>query len=107
MAVLPDFTREVFAPGTDHGGHDAPDGRGLRYLEWVWDPNPDDDTYVVEYTCLLRAADGTVRAVHDRHLEGLFSRTDWLAWLETSGIRAEGALDPFGREIFVGIRTAP
>ena len=28
VAVLPDYTREVFAPGTDHGGRDAPDGRG-------------------------------------------------------------------------------
>ncbi|HYF39883.1 MAG TPA: class I SAM-dependent methyltransferase, partial [Gemmatimonadales bacterium] len=33
VVVLPDYVRENFTPGTDHGGHDAPDGRGLRYLE--------------------------------------------------------------------------
>ena len=35
----PDHVRENFRPSTDHGGHD--DGtRGLRYLEWTWDPDP-------------------------------------------------------------------
>jgi SAM-dependent methyltransferase len=29
---VPDFTRETFAPGTSHGGHDGADGRSLRYL---------------------------------------------------------------------------
>ena len=46
MIVLPDYVREAFLPGTDQGGHDAGDGRGFRYLEWRWDPDPADDTYV-------------------------------------------------------------
>src|SRR5688572_32536846 len=29
VAVLPDFVRETFVPGTDDGGEDSPDGRGL------------------------------------------------------------------------------
>lgn len=33
VAVLPNHVRETFEPGTDQGGHDAADGRGLRYLE--------------------------------------------------------------------------
>ena len=107
VAVLPDCTREVFSPGTDHGGHDAPDGRGLRYLEWSWDPDPDDDTYQVEYAVLLRERDGSVRVTHDRHVEGLFPRADWLRWLEASGIRATVSPDPFGREVFVGVRSGP
>jgi SAM-dependent methyltransferase len=106
VAVLPDFTREVFAPDTDHGGRDAADGRGLRYLEWAWDPDPSDGSFQVEYALLLRERDGTVRAVHDRHVEGLFSRDDWLRWLEESGIGATSTHDRFGREIFIGIRTA-
>ena len=32
---VPDDTRETFAPGTDHGGDDGPDGRAARYLEWT------------------------------------------------------------------------
>jgi hypothetical protein len=105
VAVLPDFTREVFAPGTDHGGLDAEDGRGLRYLEWAWDPDSSDETFQVEYAFILRERDGSVRVVHDRHVEGLFSRGDWLHWFEASGIPATTALDPFGREIFIGRRT--
>ena len=41
-ASFPDCTAETFDPGSDHGGTDAPDGRGVRYLEWVWDPDPGD-----------------------------------------------------------------
>jgi SAM-dependent methyltransferase len=38
VVVVPDCVRENFAPGTEMGGEDGPDGRGLRYLEWTWDP---------------------------------------------------------------------
>jgi SAM-dependent methyltransferase len=72
----PDFVRENFRPHTGHGGHDGPD-RGLRYLEWAWDPDPADTTYVVDYAYLLREADGSVRAEHDRHIEGVFARDVW------------------------------
>jgi SAM-dependent methyltransferase len=102
VAVLPDFVRETFAPATDCGGHDAPDGRGLRYLEWAWDPDPHDDTYLVDYAFLLRHADGTVAVVHDRHQEGLFARDQWLEWFEAAGIAARSWPDPWGREIFIG-----
>jgi SAM-dependent methyltransferase len=104
VAVLPDFVRETFDPGTDHGGHDDADGRGLRYLEWAWDPDPTDDTYQVEYAFLLRARDGTVTAAHDRHVEGLFARDRWLRWFAEAGIPARSSLDPWGRDVFVGTR---
>lgn len=102
VAVLPDFVRETFTPGTDHGGEDAADGRGLRYLEWHWDPDPADDTYVVDYAFLLREKNGDVRAVHDRHVEGLFSRAQWLSWFSAAGIAATSELDPWGRDVFIG-----
>jgi SAM-dependent methyltransferase len=101
VVILPDHIRETFEPGTDHGGHDAPDGRGLRYLEWTWDPDPDDDTYTVDYAFLLRDSDGRVTATHDRHLEGLFARDQWLGWLARTGVSARSELDPW-REIFIG-----
>lgn len=101
VAVLPDYVKETFAPGTDCGGHDAPDGRGLRYLEWVFDPDPADDTYLADYAFLLRARDGSATAVHDRHVEGLFARARWLAWFAEAGLRAEPARDPWGREVFI------
>jgi hypothetical protein len=44
---VPDWVRETFRPSTQHGGHDG-DGRSLRYLEWPWDPDPTDRTYLVD-----------------------------------------------------------
>ena len=81
----PDFVRETFRAATDHGGHDDGQGRGLRYLEWSWDPDPDDTTYRVDYALLLRERDGRVEARHDRHLEGLFSVDEWTACLREVG----------------------
>ena len=102
VAVLPDFVRETFEPEADHGGHDDSDGRGLRYLEWAWDPDPNDDTYLVDYAFLLRAADGSVTVAHDRHVEGLFARTHWLAWFAEAGINVRCSRDQWGRDVFVG-----
>jgi hypothetical protein len=101
VAVLPDCVRETFEPETDHGGHDAADGRGLRYLHWSWDPDPTDDTYVVDYALLLRASDGSVTAVHDRHVEGLFARARWLGWFAAAGLSAHSTIDPWDRDVFI------
>jgi ubiquinone/menaquinone biosynthesis C-methylase UbiE len=87
VVFAPDHVRETFAPWTDHGGYDG-DGRSLRYLEWTWDPDPTDTTYTVDYAYLLRERDGSVRVEHDRHVEGLFSRADWLRLLDDVGFRA-------------------
>lgn len=83
----PDHVRENFRPSTGHGGHDGVH-RSLRYLEWSWDPDPGDTTVVTDYAYLLRSGDGSVRVEHDRHLEGLFARADWLRWLGESGFVA-------------------
>jgi trans-aconitate methyltransferase len=80
----PDHVRENFRPSTDHGGHDG-DGRALRFLEWAWDPDPSDTTYLVDYVYAMREGDGAIRIEHDRHVEGLFSHADWLRWLTESG----------------------
>lgn len=104
----PDHVRETFAPSTDHGGHDSPDGRGLRYLEWVWDPDPTDGSYFADYTYTLRDPSGAVRVVHDRHVEGLFPRDTWLGLLRDVGFEPEAVrfdhseLEPGTYTIFVG-----
>jgi trans-aconitate methyltransferase len=84
---LPDHTRETFVEETSHGGHDRED-RGLRYLEWVRDPDPGDSTYEVDYVVALREGDAPLRVVHERHVEGVFSREEWLAWLSDAGFDA-------------------
>ena len=84
---LPDCTRETLIEETSHGGHDGA-GRALRYLEWTRDPDPADTTYEVDYVVALREADEPVRVVQDHHVEGLFARDEWLAWLEDAGFVA-------------------
>jgi SAM-dependent methyltransferase len=82
----PDHVAETFEPSTDHGGHDG-DGRALRYIEWTWDPDPSDTTYLVDYAYLLREGRET-RVLHDRHVEGLFSVSTWLDMFRAVGFDA-------------------
>ncbi len=97
----PDYLKETF-PGScsEQGGHDeqlAEGGlkegevcpRGLRYLSWCWDPDPTDDQYVTDYAYMVRERDGSVTVVHDRHIEGLFARSQWLEVLEGTGFEVK------------------
>ena len=106
---VPDFVRERFEPRTGHGGHDGGD-RALRYLEWVWDPDPGDTTYGCDFAYLLRE-NGEVRCVRDRHVCGLFPRATWLEALERAGLDARLQVvppdeEPAGAELFVGKKAA-
>jgi SAM-dependent methyltransferase len=105
VVVMPDYVRETFEPGTDHGGEDGDDGRGLRYLEWRWDPDPTDDTYLVDYAFLLREADGRVNVQHDRHVEGLYSRDRWLRWFADRGLEAHSERDRWERDVMIARRA--
>ena len=91
VLFVADYTRETFHESTKCGGHDGDDGRAIRYLEWVTDPEPRDTQYTVDYAYLLRDARGRVRVIQDRHIEGLFSRRDWLRWLRATGFRPHTA----------------
>lgn len=104
LVVLPDFVRETFEPKTDCGGEDGPDGRGLRYLEWTWDPDPGDSTYEVVFALTLREPDGAVRVELDRHTDGLFSRLEWLALLAEAGFDARREQDPWRADVFVATK---
>jgi SAM-dependent methyltransferase len=101
----PDHLRENFRPSTDHGGDDG-GSRAVRYLEWTWDPDPADSSYVVDYAYLLREQDGSVRVEWDRHVEGLFARADWLRLLAESGFEPQAVrfdhseLEPGEYEVF-------
>ena len=110
--IIPDHTSETFEPGTDHGGHDHPDGRGVRYLEWTWDPDPADTWIQSEYSFLLRASDGTVTTAHDTHHTGLFDEATWLRLLTQAGfaprrIQEQTSDQRTPRTIFTAIRPAP
>ena len=83
----PDHVRETYADATEHGGHDdgPEDGRSLRYLQWRWDPDPSDDSYLDDFAYLLREPDGSTRVVQDRHRLGMFPRATWFRLFEAVG----------------------
>jgi SAM-dependent methyltransferase len=106
---VPDRVTETFEADTDHGGNDGADGRGVRFLEWTWDPDPSDTWALTEYAFLLRAPDGTVEAVHETHRLGLFPRADWLRYITEAGFVASVVTevtteDRTPRDFFVGRR---
>jgi hypothetical protein len=85
LAVFaPDWVRETFYSGVENGGSDG-ETESLRYHDWTWDPDPNDSQYVVDYIYALRDAHGSVRTEYDRHLEGVFSRQEWLGVLRDVG----------------------
>jgi SAM-dependent methyltransferase len=109
--IVPDDLFETFEPSTGHGGHDSPDGRGLRYLEWGWDPDPSDTSTIVDFAYLLREPNGTVEAAHDRHSHGLFPRATWLRALEAAGFRVRAEVYTHSEvdrpiDFFVGLRPS-
>jgi hypothetical protein len=104
----PDFVRETFEPSTGHGGSDQ-GTRGLRFLEWCWDPDPSDTTYVADYAYLLHTDGGTTHVVHDRHVEGLFPRAQWVRFMTDAGFEASSVALEHSEvahplEVFVGKR---
>jgi hypothetical protein len=101
---VPDTVRETFEPSTDHGGEDG-EGRGVRYLEWTYDPDASDDLYITDYIFVLREDGKPVRVEHDQHTLGLYSCDEWLRLLQDVGFEAEYVIDPFDRHVFIGRRT--
>jgi SAM-dependent methyltransferase len=103
LLVMPDVVKETFVSLTTHGGHDSKtgDGRAIRYIEWTFDTDPSDTTYTVDFAYLLREANQPLRAVHDTHVFGIFSRETWRALLHSAGFAPRMVTDPWGREVFV------
>jgi hypothetical protein len=109
---VPDETVETFEEGSDHDGNDGDDGRGVRFLEWSWDPDPQDTWTLTKYVFLFREADGTMRVVHETHRTGLFGRDVWLQLLadvgfEPEAVPEETTEDRTPRDLFVGRRPLP
>jgi len=104
----PDCVAETLRETTEVIAGDAP-ARSLRGLMWSWDPDPTDTSFAVEFVFLLRDG-GQVTTVHDRHVEGVFSRTTWLELLNGAGYSAEIIERPLGDgkvdEIFLCRRPA-
>lgn len=109
VLIAPDYVRETFQPGTEVGGNDGAE-RSMRYLAWRWDPDPSDHRYLMDFAFLLRDASGAVRVEHDRHMGGLFARSEWLRLLREAGFapanltyRHTGV--EYSLDLFVGVKA--
>jgi len=107
--LAPDFVRETFMSGTAQGGHDE-EGRAFRYLGWVWDPDPSDSTYVVDFAYLFHEAGQPTRSAYDQHICGLFGRAEWLRLLAEVGLQAavrsfdHSELPEGAAEMYLGVK---
>jgi trans-aconitate methyltransferase len=90
--IVPDWVAETFRPQTMHEGGDEGE-RGLRYLEWTWEADPDDTEVNCEYILALKEGD-ELRTVVDRQITGVFPRATWLRLLENVGFEAKVVEDP-------------
>jgi hypothetical protein len=109
---VPDGTKESFRPATKWGGHDRGD-RSMRYLQWDYDPDPDDTSYCTAFAYLFREGGEEVRMEQDHHVMGLFPEATWLRLIEGAGLAAravpyeESSFDPpVTGKLFLGIRNA-
>jgi SAM-dependent methyltransferase len=105
VIVLPDYVAESFESGVETGGHDARDGsaRGLRYIAWRHPAKAGATVHDVDFAIMLRASDGSVEFVHDRHRCGVFPREAWREAFARAGFSPPGIRnDPWRRDVFIG-----
>jgi ubiquinone/menaquinone biosynthesis C-methylase UbiE len=103
VLFAPDFVKESFKESTEHGGHNGRK-RAARYISWTYDPDPDDNSYVMDFAYLLRHKDGKVESYYDQHNLGLFSQNEWMNLLSDAGFDPKMIRDPFDRFIFTGVK---
>jgi SAM-dependent methyltransferase len=104
VVIAPDWVSETFRPHTTHEGVDVGE-RGVRYLEWIWDADPNDTKVNYEVILALKE-DEELRTVVDRQIVGVFPHATWLRLLEDVGFKVEVVEDPSTggerSEVFVG-----
>ena len=104
VVIVPDWVAETFQPHTTHEGEDAGE-RGVRYLEWIWDAEPNDTEVNYEFILALKENDA-LRTVVDRQVVGVFPRATWLQLLRDVGFEARVVEDPSTEgertEVFLG-----
>ena len=83
---VPDWTADNFTPCTSHGGHDRGD-RGLRYLSWIIDEDPEDEQYIEYMVYVLKEKHRIRQTAIDEHVCGLFPEAVWLQTIRESGFR--------------------
>lgn len=83
LLILPDVVKESFQEQTVSGGTTGQPAAQL--LEWHWDPDPDDQTYQVDMSYLLKSDTGEIQSVHEQHTLGLFESRTYVQLLREAG----------------------
>jgi SAM-dependent methyltransferase len=107
----PDHVLERFVPSSDAGGDDAPDGRGIRYLEWTLPLGPGETVGVTHYSFLVREPGQPVRSFYEAHPFGAHPVATWLRLFERVGFAVEPIEERTGEDrpprlFFLGRKTA-
>lgn len=106
MAVfVPDCVRETFRAEIDEGGGEGYD-RAVRFISWDADIDNTASVYITDYVFVLRVKGQPLSIVHEQHVQGLFSRAEWLALLADVGFHAQIVIDSYEREVFVATKPA-
>jgi SAM-dependent methyltransferase len=106
---VPDFTKECFEPRAGTGGHDRGE-RSMRYLEWTFDPDPEDETYTSAYAYMFRDGSAPVRTEYEEHVMGLVPHATWIRLIDAVGfeprtVACPSTFDPPREEdLFLGLR---
>jgi SAM-dependent methyltransferase len=107
VVIVPDWVSETFRPHTTQEGTDAGE-RGVRYMEWIWDADPNDTEVNYEFILALKEGD-ELRTVVDRQIVGVFPRATWLRLLSDVGfvptIVEDPTTDGERSEVFVGRKS--
>jgi hypothetical protein len=80
----------------------------MRYLEWCFDPDPNDSTYSCDFAYLLHLPDGSLRGEYERHTLGLFATHTWLDLIRQVGFEPQAIpfvhseLPPGSSTLFLG-----
>ncbi|MDQ3123254.1 MAG: class I SAM-dependent methyltransferase [bacterium] len=82
LVIAPDCIRETFKETTDYEGHDN-GNRGVRYIQWVTDPDPTDTQFNYDFVIALKE-NGKLWTEIDRQVCGIFPRQTWLDILKRS-----------------------
>ena len=64
-------------------------GGGSRYLEWSYDPDPNDSVGTSSTRSSRASVDGRVATFSETHVFGVFPQSTWLSRLERAGFVPE------------------
>ena len=87
VLIAPDSVQESFQEETNLGGTDRGE-RGVRFLEWRFDPDPKDHRITVALSYSFREGE-RVTFSQDTFPLGLFPSSEWLELLEETGFASQ------------------